>query len=156
MAGFGDLEFMQRGRRFAIGIVMLGLGGVIGYALPKSDATPKAETGTIASVDNATQNAGIRFSITLKKVAKPESFRWQDATPWRDKAGHWHSKGTPDVPGACRDDPRDAGQGNRRRRRCGGGQLGLRSHDRRLGQVLPLTRQAGRAGHGSRIDTVNG
>jgi hypothetical protein len=95
MAGFGDLEFMQRGRRFAIGIVMLGLGGLIGYALPKSGATPKAETGTIASIDNATQNAGIRFSITLKKVAKPESFRWQDATPWRDKAGHWHSKGTP-------------------------------------------------------------
>ncbi len=95
MAGFGDLEFMQRSRRFVVGIVMLGLGGVIGYALPKSNATPKAETGMIASVGNATQDAGIHFSIKLKKVAKPQPFRWQEATPWLDNAGHWHHKGTP-------------------------------------------------------------
>ena len=95
MAGFGDLGFMQRGRRFAVGVVMLGLGGVVGYVLPKSDAAPRAETGTITSVDNATQNAGIHFVITVKKNAKPEQFRWQEATPWRDKAGHWHQKGTP-------------------------------------------------------------
>jgi hypothetical protein len=102
MAGFGDLEFMQRGRRFVVGIVMLGLGGVVGYALPKSDAAPRAETGTITSVGNATQNAGIHFAITVKKVAKPEQFRWQEATPWLDKAGHVHHKGTPAclVPGS--------------------------------------------------------
>src|SRR5690349_12585699 len=95
MAGFGDLEFMQRGRRFLVGVVMLGLGGVIGYALPKSSATPKVETGTIASVDNTTKNAGIHFSVNVKNVAKPQPFRWQEATPWQDTAGHWHHKGTP-------------------------------------------------------------
>ncbi|HEX6931003.1 MAG TPA: hypothetical protein VF162_02585 [Streptosporangiaceae bacterium] len=102
MAGVGDLEFMQRGRRLVVGAVMLGLGGVIGYALPKSDAAPRAETGTITSVDNATQNAGIHFAITVKNAAKPEQFRWQDATPWRDKTGHWHHKGRPAclVPGS--------------------------------------------------------
>ncbi len=82
---------------------MLGLGAVIGYALPKSDAAPRAETGTIKSVDNATQNAGILFAITVHKVANPEQFRWQDATPWRDKTGKWHHKGTPTclVPGSA-------------------------------------------------------
>ncbi|MGN6792259.1 MAG: hypothetical protein ACTHJW_07685 [Streptosporangiaceae bacterium] len=95
MADFGDLEFMQRGRRFIVGIVMLGLGGVIGFALPKSSASPRAETGTLTSVDNATQNAGMHFAVKVKKVAEPEHLRWQDATPWQDKSGQWHSKGTP-------------------------------------------------------------
>jgi uncharacterized protein YndB with AHSA1/START domain len=101
MADLGDLEFMQRGRRFIVGIVMLGLGGVIGFALPKSSASPRAETGTLTSVDNATQNAGMHFAVKVKKVAKPEQLRWQDATPWQDKTGQWHSKGTPTclVPG---------------------------------------------------------
>jgi hypothetical protein len=101
MADFGDLEFMQRGRRFIVGVVMLGLGGVIGFALPRSSAAPRAETGTITSVDNVTLNAGIHFAVKVKKVAQPEKFRWQDATPWRDKTGKWHLKGTPTclVPG---------------------------------------------------------
>jgi hypothetical protein len=102
MAGFGDLEFMQRGRRFVVGIVMLGLGGVIGYALPKTSAAPRAETGTITSVDNATTNAGILFEVKLKKVSQPQHFRWQDGAPWLDKHGHWHDKGRPTclVPGS--------------------------------------------------------
>jgi len=102
MAGFGDLGFMQRGRRLVVGVVMLGLGGVIGYVIPKSDAAPRAETGTIKSVDNATRNAGILFAITVKKTAKPERFRWQEATPWRDKKGRWHQKGRPAclIPGS--------------------------------------------------------
>jgi hypothetical protein len=38
----------------------------------------------------------------MKKVDQPEQFRWQDATPWRDKGGQWHDKGTPAclVPGS--------------------------------------------------------
>jgi hypothetical protein len=104
MADFGDLEFMQRGRRFVVGLVMLGLGGIIGFALPKSNAAPKAETGTIRSVGNATQNAGITFAVKVKKVAQPEQFRWQEPTPWRDKTGQWSSKGTPTclIPGSTK------------------------------------------------------
>ena len=104
MADFGDLEFMQRGRRFIVGLVMLGLGGVVGFALPKSSAAPRAETGTITSVDNATQDAGIHFAMKVKKVTEPEQFRWQYATPWRDKSGLWHHKGTPFclVPGSTK------------------------------------------------------
>jgi hypothetical protein len=42
------------------------------------------------------------FAIKVKKVAKPEQFRWQEATPWRDKTGRWHQKGRPAclVPGS--------------------------------------------------------
>jgi hypothetical protein len=102
MADFGDLAFMQRGRRFVVGVVMLGLGGVIGFALPKSSAAPRVETGTITSVDNATQNAGVHFTVKVKKVDQPEQFRWQEATPWRDKSGKWHRKGMPAclIPGS--------------------------------------------------------
>jgi hypothetical protein len=102
MAGFGDLEFMQRGRRLVVGIVMLGLGGVIGYAVPKSNAAPTAQTGTIKSVDNATTNAGILFKVKAHKVHGLQQFRWQDGTPWRDSKGHWHDKGRPDclIPGS--------------------------------------------------------
>jgi len=103
MAGVGDLGFMQRGRRFLIGLVMLGVGGMIGYAIPKSNAAPKAETGTISAVDNATAHAGILFRIKVHQAGDPEQFRWQDGTPWRDKAGRWHDKGTPGclVPGTA-------------------------------------------------------
>ena len=40
----------------------------------------------------------------MKKVAQPEQFRWQEATPWRDKTGHWFSKGTPTclIPGSTK------------------------------------------------------
>ncbi|MDR2986217.1 MAG: hypothetical protein LBV34_15385 [Nocardiopsaceae bacterium] len=102
MADFGDLAFMQRGRRFVVGVVMLGLGGVIGFALPKSSAAPRVETGTITSVNNATQNAGIHFAVKVKKVDQPEQFWWRDATPWRDKTGQWHREGRPAclIPGS--------------------------------------------------------
>ena len=104
MADFGDLEFMQRGRRFVVGIVILGLGGVIGFALPKNNAAPRAETGTVMSVDNATQNAGIHFAVKVKKVDEEQQFRWQEATPWRDKTGQWHYKSMPTclVPGSTK------------------------------------------------------
>lgn len=104
MAGFGDLEFMQRGRRVVVGVVMLGLGGVIGYAIPKTNAAPKAETGTIKSVDNATTDAGILFKVKVHKVHDLQQFRWQDGTPWRDSKGNWHGKGTPDclIPGSIK------------------------------------------------------
>jgi hypothetical protein len=95
MAGFGDLEFMQRSRRLMVGVVMLGLGGVIGYAIPKTNAAPKAETGTIKSVDNVTTNAGMLFKVKLYKVHDLQQFRWQDGTPWRDKKSNWHDKGRP-------------------------------------------------------------
>src|SRR5262249_51080161 len=95
MADFGDLDFMQRGRRFVVGLVMLGIGGVIGYALPQSNASPKSETGTVVTVDNATTNAGVLFEFKPSK-GKKESFRLQDATPWQGtKSGKWHEKGQP-------------------------------------------------------------
>ena len=102
MAGFGDLDVMQRGRRLAVGAVMLVLGGVVGYALPKSDASPSSQTGEVVSVGNTTQNAGLRFTFNPDK-GSTEKFLLQDATPWQDaRSGHWRSKGLPPclVPGS--------------------------------------------------------
>jgi hypothetical protein len=102
MAGFGDLEFMQRGRRMLVGAVMLVLGGVVGYTLPQSNASPTSQTGSVISVGNATKDAGILFDFKPAKGPK-ESFRLQDATPWQARpSGPWHHRGQPAciVPGS--------------------------------------------------------
>jgi len=95
MAGFGDLDVMQRARRLSVGAVMLVLGGVVGYALPQSNASPSSEVGSITSVGNTTTDAGLRFSFTPDK-GKPEPLRLQDATPWqKTSTGRWIPTGQP-------------------------------------------------------------
>jgi hypothetical protein len=95
MAGFADLDVMQRARRLTVGAVMLVLGGVVGYALPQSNASPSSETGLVTSVGNVTTDAGLRFSFTPAK-GKPQNLLLQDATPWqKTAAGRWFSRGQP-------------------------------------------------------------
>lgn len=102
MAGFADLDFMQRGRRFVVGAVMLLAGGVVGYALPQSNASPASEAGTVLSVGNPTKDSGILFDFKPAKGPK-ETFLLQTPTPWQDTpSGPWHPKGQPAcvVPGS--------------------------------------------------------
>ncbi len=102
MAGFGDLDFMQRSRRLVVGAVMLLLGGVVGYALPQSNASPASEAGSVLSVGNPTKDSGILFDFKPAK-GPMETFRLQAPTPWQDTpSGPWHSKGQPAcvVPGS--------------------------------------------------------
>ncbi len=95
MAGFSDLEFMQRGRRLVVGVVMLGLGAVVGFALPHSNASPSSQQGSIVSVGNTTASAGLQFDFLPVKGTK-ETFRLQSATPWqKSPTSHWISKGQP-------------------------------------------------------------
>ncbi|SRR6266567_6360144 len=101
MAGFADLDVMQRARRLTVGVVMLVLGAVVGYALPQSNASPSSEVGSVTSVGNTTTDAGLRFSFTAVK-GQPQSLRFQDATPWQGTAsGRWNDRGRPTclVPG---------------------------------------------------------
>jgi hypothetical protein len=101
MAGFGDLEFMQRGRRLFVGAVMLVVGGVVGYTLPKSNASPSAQTGSVQSVGNISKDAVVAFEFKPSNGPQ-ESFRLQGGTPWQDKpSGRWRSKSLPSciVPG---------------------------------------------------------
>ncbi|HUZ52184.1 MAG TPA: hypothetical protein VMU94_06615 [Streptosporangiaceae bacterium] len=95
MAGFADLDVMQRARRLSVGVVMLVLGGVVGYALPQSNASPSSETGSVTSVGSTTKDAGLRFSFTAAK-GTPQNLRLQDATPWqKTPTGRWYSTGQP-------------------------------------------------------------
>ncbi len=95
MAGFADLDVMQRARRLTVGAVMLVIGGVVGYALPQSNASPSSETGSVTSVGNVTTDAGLRFSFTPAK-GKPQILRLQNATPWQPTAsGRWLATGQP-------------------------------------------------------------
>jgi hypothetical protein len=101
MAGFGDLEFMQRGRRLFVGAVMLVLGGVVGYTLPQSNASPTAQAGSVLSVGNSTQDASVAFEFKPAKGPQ-ERLLLQSRTPWQDRpSGQWHPKGLPSciVPG---------------------------------------------------------
>lgn len=102
MAGFGDLDFMQRGRRVVVGAAMLLLGGVFGYALPQNNASPASESGSVLSVGNTTKDSGILFDFKPAKGPK-QAFRLQPATPWQAKpSGHWHRTGQPTclIPGS--------------------------------------------------------
>src|ERR1022692_1824521 len=95
MAGFADLDVIQRARRLGVGAVMLVLGGVVGYALPQSNASPSSEVGSVMSVGNTTTDAGLRFSFTPDK-GKPQPLRLQDATPWQKTPnGRWYPHGQP-------------------------------------------------------------
>lgn len=101
MADFSDLEFMQRGRRLLVGAVMLVLGGVVGYALPHSNASPSSLTGSVRSVGNSIKDAGVAFEFKPTKDPQ-KGFVLQSGTPWQDNpSGPWHSKGLPSciVPG---------------------------------------------------------
>ena len=104
MAGFGDLDVMQRGRRLGVGVVMLVLGGIVGYAWPQSSATPGSQKGEVTAVGNPVANVGVRFTFQPAKAKSPsEQFLLQNGTPWRAKPDRpWRSKGLPPcmVPGA--------------------------------------------------------
>src|SRR5262245_21700598 len=101
MAGFSDLGFMQRGRRLFVGAVMLVIGGVVGYTLPQSNASPTTRTGSVLSVGNSNTNAGLAFDFKPAKGSQ-QSFLLRGGTPWQDSpSGQWHRKGLPSciVPG---------------------------------------------------------
>ena len=137
MAGFGDLDVMQRARRLTVGVVMLALGGVVGYALPQSNASPSSEIGSITSVGNTTTG---RWPALLLHAGQGQvgALRLQDATPWQ-KTSHpdaGYPKGQPSLPGSRVD---HAGQGDARHRHRAGGRIGAWRAHCRLGGVLRLT-----------------
>jgi hypothetical protein len=102
MAGFGDLEFMQRGRRMVLGAAMLLLGGVLGYTLPQSNASPASEAGSVLAVGNSTQDSGIMFDFKPDKGPR-QRFRLEPATPWQaTPSGRWQREGRPTcvIPGS--------------------------------------------------------
>lgn len=111
MADFSDLGFMQRGRLLFVGFVMLFLGGVVGYVLPHTNASPSSQRGSVVSVGNAAPNAGLRFEFKPVKGAR-EKFILQPATPWRkSRTSDWTNKGEPSclVPGSVTPTPATIG-----------------------------------------------
>ena len=136
MAGFADLDVMQRARRLTVGAVMLVIGGVVGYALPQSNASPSSETGSVTSVGNVTTDAGLRFSFTPAK-GKPQILRLQDATPWQPDGLRPLARHGPAILPESRVD--QAGQGDARDRHGAGSRIRARPPHCRLGRVLRLT-----------------
>jgi len=73
--------------------LLIGLGVVVGYALPQNAVSPTSDVGTVTS---ATASGGvITFSFTPKSGSK-ETLRYLRATPWQAKqSGPWSTSGMP-------------------------------------------------------------
>jgi len=91
MAGFADLQ--KRGRSLAVNGLLIGLGVVVGYALPQNSVSPTSDTGIVTSA--AAGGGGITFSFTPKSGPK-ETLRYLGSTPWQAKpSGRWSTSGMP-------------------------------------------------------------
>jgi hypothetical protein len=93
---------MRRLRLLIVGVVLLAIGGVVGFALPHSNASPRAQAGSVISVGNVTPDAGLEFWFKPANGSK-EQLRLQPATPWqKSRSDHWRLKGEPSclVPGS--------------------------------------------------------
>ena len=104
MAKLGDLDFAQRGKRWAVGLLMLVIGGAIGYALPQSTASPNSEAGTVTSVSKNQGSAGIQFTFMPNGAAKTVSYTLESPTPWQQQpSGSWRN-GQPSclIPGSTK------------------------------------------------------
>jgi len=90
VARVSDLDLLQRGRRYLVGAVMVVIGGVVGYALPRSTAQPATQPGTVTAVrgDNGTVT-----SIVFKpRNGTAQTLRLGNPTPWRTSSGGpWHT-----------------------------------------------------------------
>src|SRR5215472_12778420 len=112
MAGFGDLDFMQRSRRLGVGAVMLLLGGVVGYAWPQHSTPQCSETGQILAVGDAVPNQGPWFTFTPANSSSVQKLQLQFATAWKGApADKWHYVGLPTcvVPGSTMPAPATLG-----------------------------------------------
>jgi len=112
MAGIGDLDFMQRSRRLGVGVVMLVLGGVVGYAWPQHNTSQKSESGQILAVGDAVPNEGPWFTFSRATNGSVQKFRLQFATAWKGSpSDKWHYTGLPTcmVPGSTMPEPATLG-----------------------------------------------
>jgi hypothetical protein len=92
MAGFGDLDFMQRSRRLGVGVVMLVLGGVVGYSWPQHTTSQNSQSGQILAVGDAVPNEGPWFTFSRATNGSVQRFRLQFATAWKGSpTDSWHS-----------------------------------------------------------------
>lgn len=106
--GVGDLDVTQRARRWGIGLLMLGIGGAIGYALPQSTASPRSLAGTVTFVTKAASGSAVQLGFKPKGATSVVNYTLESPTPWQQQAnGPWHSTGQPPclVPGSTKPAP---------------------------------------------------
>jgi hypothetical protein len=106
--GVGDLDVTQRARRWGVGLLMLGIGAAIGYALPQSTASPRTAVGTVTSVSKNVGGSAVQLVFKPKGATQTVSYTLEDPTPWQQQAnGSWHPTGQPPclVPGSSKPTP---------------------------------------------------
>lgn len=88
-------DLQKRGRSYLVSLTLIGLGVVVGYALPESTVSPKSEIGTIMS--SAAKSTGPTTSFVFKpKTGTRETFRFINSTPWQaTSSGKWQHLGVP-------------------------------------------------------------
>ncbi len=106
--GVGDLDIAQRARRWAVGLLMLGIGVAIGYALPQSTASPRTAVGTVMSVTKPAVGTAAQIAFKPKGATSIVHYTLESPTPWQQQAdGTWHPTGQPPclVPGSTTPTP---------------------------------------------------
>lgn len=88
-------DLQKRGRSWLVSLLLIGLGVVVGYALPASSVSPKSEVGTILS--SAAHATGPSTSFVFKaKAGTRQTFRFVNSTPWQvTSGGKWNHLGVP-------------------------------------------------------------
>jgi len=105
MAKMADLDIAQRGKRWGVGLLMLAIGGVIGYALPQNTASPKSLGGTVTFVSKDVGKSGVQFTFKPDGTTKATSYTLENPTPWQQQRnGSWQANGQPSclVPGSTK------------------------------------------------------
>src|SRR5262245_25069055 len=103
--GVADLDLTHRAKRWGVGLVMLVIGGAVGYALPQNTASPKSEVGTVTSVSQDASNSGIRLTFKPSSTTTTVSYTLPSPTPWQQRpSGSWQPDGQPSclVPGSTK------------------------------------------------------
>lgn len=97
-------DVQKRGRSWMVSGGLIGLGVVVGYALPVSSVAPKTETGMILAVSGAPGSSPVRVLVTFQQTGSTkQTYQFVQTTPWRATAtSKWRNAGDPPclVPGS--------------------------------------------------------
>src|SRR5258708_33283433 len=84
-------ELRKLGRSWLIGVTLIAVGAVVGYALPQNTVSPKSEVGLVTSASPAPAGDGTATIVSFTpRGGTRQTLLINDFTPWQGKqSGPW-------------------------------------------------------------------
>src|SRR5258708_36418749 len=84
-------ELRKLGRSWLIGVTLIAVGAVVGYALPQNTVSPKSEVGMVTSARPAPAGDGTATIVSFTpRGGTRQTLLINDFTPWQGKqSGPW-------------------------------------------------------------------